>query len=65
MTSARAYCPYSSGPRSRATTMVAMAEMRVARMLPEIRKKPPRAESSAILSSSVDIAVPCRLLFFH
>jgi len=41
--------------------MVAMAEITVALMLPMIRKKPPRAESSAILKSS--LVMGCRSAF--
>jgi hypothetical protein len=46
------YCPYSSGPRNLPIRIEAIAMIRVAKAVPEIRKKPRRAESSATLTSS-------------
>ena len=47
------YRPYCSGPRIRAIMKTDSAEIRVDTVLPTVRKKPPRVESSAIFPRSV------------
>ena len=56
-TSTRVYCPYSSGPRNLPISIELIARITVERAVPEIRKKPLRAESSATLTSSSAISL--------
>ena len=61
-TSAREYCPYNSGLRNRTIKIDPIAKIIVEVAFPAIKKKLPRADSSAALdSSSVKVS---RLVFY-